>query len=864
MSKLKIIFLALMVALLTACGGGGGSAGTTSTGGGTGTVTPTVVISTPTLVLQLVDSAGTVTTTVGNIAPVFAKATLRTGAGAVVSGQVVTFVAGNGLVRFSPSGGTALTDVNGNAAVQIFPALPTSAGAGTISANATVDAAAASKVISFVVPVSVASSPSISLALRNSANASTNVIDRTSATTARAIVLSAGGTPVSGALVTFTGNSAQVQFSPASGAVLTDISGVATVGIAAASGSAAGAGVINVAVNVGGTSVSESFNYQLASATSAGLPTLALGLFNSANVSTNSVEIVGATTARATLLDASGAPVAGRIVTFSADAGLVRLNPASGQVLTNAAGVASIQITPATLLAAGAGTVNAAATVGTTALANSFDYQLSAANVALQTLNLGSGSLAAFGSRPVSVLATINGSPAVNTPIQVSFAASCGLISPATITTDSTGRAAATYSANVASCAGTNVTISASTPGTTALNGSIAILPSLATNIQFISASPQLIYLKGSVGATQSQIRFRVVDSSGNGLQNQAVSLSLQNPDPGVSINTDGSTAAVRLTSDVNGEVSVAVFSGTVPTSLVVQAVLDANNAVAATSNVLTVASGLAVQSRSSLALGKLSLEGRNFDGDTTPVTMSLSDRQGNPVPDGTQINFVTQAGVMIPASCVISGGASQCSVSIRTQGTRTANGRVAILAYVPGEEDFVDANFNNAYDPGEVFADLGNAYRDDNASNTYTAGEFTVPRSGSSTCAGGINGRLNTCDGVWGKADVRVQTTIIFAGGTPTFANTVFTPTGATPSGFSALVGDVNGNSLPTGTTISAATASLSGSCVATVRTIAVANTLVPSRVVVALARCASGDTLTITTTTPLGLATSTSFGIP
>ena len=862
MSKLKVIFLAMVVAFLTACGGGGGSAGTTSSGSGggaTGTGTSTVVVSTPTLSFQLVDAAGAVTTTVGGIAPVFAKATLRTGAGVAVSGQVVTFVSGNGLVRFSPTGGTALTDAGGIASVQVFPALATSAGAGTINANATVGALAALGSVSFVVPVNSASVPSISLSLRNSANASTNVIDRASTTTARAIVLTASGAPVSGALVTFTGNAALVLFSPVAGAVLTDASGVATVGVAAASSSAAGAGVINVAATVAGTAISDSFNYQLSSSTSAGIPRLTVALFNAANVSTNAVEATGSTTARATLLDAGGAPVAGRIVTFTANAGLIRLSPASGQVLTNAVGVASVQLTPATLLASGAGTLNAAATVGSTPLTNDFDYQLNSANVVLRALDVGTGSLAAFGSRPISVLATINGSPAVNTPIQVAFSASCGLISPAIITTDSNGRAAATYSANLVSCAGTNVAISASTGGAPALNGTIAVQASLASNIQFLSASPQLIYLKGSVGATQSQVKFKVVDSSGNGLQNQAVFLSLQNPGPGVSINADGSTATVTLTSDASGEISVAVFSGTVPTSVVVRAVLVANNAVVATSNVLAVASGLAVQSRASLALSRLSIEARNVDGETSVATMSIADRQGNPVPDGTQINFVTQAGVMVPASCIVSGGASQCSVNIRGQGTRTVTGRVAILAYVPGEEDFVDTNFNNAYDAGEAFTDLGNAYRDDDESNTYTAGEFTVPRAGSVACLGGISGRLNTCDGVWGKADVRVQATIIFAGAVPVFSGVTFTG-----SGFSALVADVNGNSLPTATSLAAVATSASGSCAATIRTTAIPNTLGASRVVVSLVSCVSGDTLSITTTTPLGLAVTTSFGVP
>ena len=879
----KIIGLMLVV-FLTACGGGGGSAGTTA--GGTGvsgtTTTPTGGTSTTTVVLQavvtlqLLDANGAATTTVGSSAPVFARATLRNAAGAPVSGQIVTLTSPGGLVRFLPSAGTAITDASGAAVVQVLPALATASGAGTLFADAVVAGALATAgSINFAIPINTAVGPSISLGLRNASNASTNIVDRNGTTSARVLVANSSGTPVAGALVAFSANAALLQFSPANGAVVSDANGIATIQVSPASISAAGAGTLNVGTSVGGVPIADAFSYQLAATTSAGVPTLVLGLFNGSNASTNSVEASGVTTAKATLLDASGAPVSGKIVSFSADAGLVKLNPASGQVLTNTSGVASIQISPASLFAAGAGTLNTVAAIGAVSLATAFDYQLSAANVGLQTLDVGTTPLAAFGNRPVSVVATINGAPAVNTPIQISFSASCGLISPATITTDSTGKAAVTYSANVATCAGTNVNITAAAVGATPLSGTVAVQASQATNVQFVSATPQLIYLKESVGATQSQVKFKVVDSGGNSLQNQALSLTLQNAAPGISINVDGNTAPVTLTSDASGEVSVAVFSGTVPTSAVIRATLVSNPSVFAISNVLAVASGLPVQSRASLALSKLSIEGLNLDGDTSQVTMSLADRQGNPVPDGTQVNFVTQAGVMVPPTCIVAGGSSQCTVAIRAQGTRPVKGRIAILAYVPGEEDFIDANFNNAYDPGEAFTDLGNAFRDDFAASgftdgAYTAGEFSVLRGTAPVaCTGGINGRLNTCDGVWGKVEVRVQATIIFADRIPVYSNQSFatstilvgTRTVVSFNAFSADVADLNGNSLPTSTSIAAAATSVSGSCAATAQSTVIPNTLGSTPVVVTLSNCVAGDVLRITTKTPLGAAVVTPF---
>lgn len=597
-----------------------------------------------------------------------------------------------------------------------------------------------------------------------------------------------------------------------------------------------------------------------------GTPTLTLELRNSANVVTNVVS--GATTARATLRDANGAVVANRLVTFSADSTLVKFVPASGQALSDASGVATVQISPASISAAGAGTLNAAAIIGSDQQNASLDYQLSASNVALRTLDLGSGALPSFGNRAISVIATIDGSPAVNTPIQVTFAATCGTVNPLTVTTDATGKAATTYTANNAACSGSNVTISASAPGTSPLTGIIAVQAPLATNIQFVSAAPQLIFLTGSVGATQSQLTFKVVDSGGNPLQNQSVQLSLVNTGPGVSLNSVGNTAPVTLTSDAAGQVILAVFSGTVPTSVQVRAVLAANASVSATSNVLTVASGRPVQRAASLAVSKFAIEGFNVDGPTSDLTMSLADRQGNPVPDGTQVNFVAESGVMIPAVCVIAGGSSSCKVTIRAQGTRPTNGIVSVLAYVPGEEDFVDANFNNVYDLGEAFTDLGNAYRDDNDSGAYDTGEFTVPRAGATTCAGGTNGRANTCDGAWGTVDVRAQANVIFATSAADLSSGTLTNVVVGTSTLGTLtlrIADLNGNSVPTGSGISVSVVSANNSgCAATLQTTVIPNSLGPVTVKASTAKCTNGDRITVSVTSPSGLVTAREFTVP
>lgn len=606
-------------------------------------------------------------------------------------------------------------------------------------------------------------------------------------------------------------------------------------------------------------------------------PVLRLELRDASNQLTTSIGATGFTTVRASLQFTDGTPVANKRVDISGEPERVTFPEGSSQ-LTDSSGVATIKVTRAALNVNGAGTLKGAATLaGTTAgglieetvVSALLDYQVGNANIALTDLNLGMGSLAAFGNRPISVKANVNGSLATNVPVQVTFNASCGVVSPAVVNTDGTGTANTTYTASLPNCSGTNVTISAAAVGAQSLSGIVAVAPSVATNVQFISASPQLIYLRESVGTTQAQVVFKVVDSSGNPLQNKKLRLSLSNTSTGVSLDKVDNITAVDLTTDSQGLVSAAVYSGNVPTSLNVRAtLLDANDNptnVFSNSNLLTVASGRPVQRSLSLAFEKLSIEGFNLDGDETFVTLSLADRQGNPVPPGTQVNFVTESGVMMPAVCFVPPvtpatadspaiPTSYCTVKIRSQGTRPVNGRVSVLAYVEGEEDFVDVNGNNIYDAGEPFTDLGRAFRDDNgaaatgANGVYDTGEFQVPRASVAACVAGTS-----CagDGVWGNADVRKQGTIIFA-----TSGAVIEPTGSSPAGVSFVVADGNGNSMPTGSQITVTaidnTANDLTCAVSAGGTAVVPNTLNPFPWAASLTKCAAGDSVIIEVKTP------------
>src|SRR5450830_74831 len=485
-------------------------------------------------------------------------------------------------------------------------------------------------------------------------------------------------------------------------------------------------------------------------------------------------------------------------------------------------------------------------------------------------LNLASGTpLPAFGSRVISATVTSNGIPAAATSI--SFTASCGSLNPATVTSDaSSGAASTTYTANPAAndgCGGASVTITASATGLAPASGSITVQPALATNLQFVGASPSLLYLAGAAGpgATQGLVTFRAVDAVGTPLGKQSVILSLTNLAAGVAIGAPNSQAPVTLATGSNGQVTVPVFSGAIPSSVQVRATLASQPEIKADSNALIIASGVPAQKFTSLSIEKFSIEGLTTDGVSSVVAFSLADRQGNPVPVGTTVNFVASHGVMVPATCTVpaladGSSASSCTSSIRSQGSRPADGKVVILAYATGEEDFVDLNGNNVYDPGEPFTDLGAAYRDDDFSLSYTPGEFVVPRlpkNGAyvncAGAAGGVLGQANTCDGVWGPIEVRGQRTVIFATGAAYFSNIV-SSIGAGPK-FTISDSANTGNSMPTGTRITVAVVdAVPTGCSATVLPAVVPNTTDPITIAITTG-CLANATLLINTVSPLGI---------
>ena len=652
------------------------------------------------------------------------------------------------------------------------------------------------------------------------------------------------------------------------------------------------------------------------SSTNTNYPALTPVLQTGGGVATSSIDATGYTLLKVTMKDPSGVGIANQVISVTGD--LTKLSfPEGNAALTDASGIATIKVARASLLATGAGVMtvtydykpgmissysgNVTPPSVAQVITTYVGYQVTTANISLTNLDVGTpATMKAYGTQQVSVIANVNGVPATSTPVTVSFSATCGQVLPATASTDSAGKVLVTYSATDATgtlpstlgCSGKTVQITASSSGATAVSQNIAVAAAPATSISFVSAAPNRIYLANACGVnpsclTQSILTFQLLNQSGEGIAGQSVRLTLKSLNggtPKASFDTVGSVAPVTLTTDSTGKVSQPVYSGAVPTNVIVNASLVATPTIQTDSSILAIASGRPVQARLSLALEKLSIEGFNVDGTTATVTLNLADRQGNPVPDGTVVNFVTEGGVMIPPTCTTGAvpGDSTCAVTIRSGNPRPANGLVTILAYVAGEEDFVDSGNgvpgtagNNIYDCGEPFTDLGIAYRDDamtsSVLNAYAAGEFTVPRAAlTSACVAGVErtageGVPGTHDAVWGAADVRKQAVVVYASSSAVISNAA----AITKDSLTFTVADVNGNSMPTGTNIVVTagdnTPTNSKSCrIFSGSSTVVPNTLTPLTLFASFLECEANDRITVKVTSPLGTVTESTYTIP
>ena len=650
----------------------------------------TVTASAPTLNLTLTPS----TTIRNSTGTGTLSAVVRDAGGNLASNLLVNFASAAGRVKLGST--TGMTNSLGVASVTVSASDASVTAADTLTASATVGT---TLVQSALVVQLLADTPSMTISGNSSVTAAVP-------STLSVLVKDTSGVAVAqGLVVRFTSSFGLSAFDATT--VATDSNGIARVTVTPKSSSSNGADEIVASTTVGGVAVSKPFVVQVASSTLNAPPLLQTTL------SSTSISSATPATVTATLTDGRGQPVAGEVITFTVLRGLAKTN--IGTALTDALGRAVVILSPTSSTTAGADEVSATATYAGTALQSTKGFQIQATNVTLSNFVSAVSPLGPYGQTTLTL--DIAGA-SVGSPVNISVTSSCvslgkATLSPASFTATGTS-AAMQYKDNGCGALQSEDKLQASiVGGSGSVPLTLRVTAPSASSLAFISASPEVIYLKGSGFTETSTLTFEVRDRAGNILPNRSVTLSLLTVTGDVTM--EGGTADVVQISDAAGRVAVRVNSGTLPTPIRVSATLTGVSPVIATvSSNLSVAVGLPSQLNFSMSQKTRNIEGWDIDGTSNTYSIIASDRNGNPVPAGTSINFVTEGGQVEPIKQIQSvGGLAQTSAAFVSSNPRPADGRVTVTAYALGEESFVDQNGNNRYDVGEPFQDLGNVFKD-------------------------------------------------------------------------------------------------------------------------------------------------------
>lgn len=386
-----------------------------------------------------------------------------------------------------------------------------------------------------------------------------------------------------------------------------------------------------------------------------------------------------------------------------------------------------------TLKASGAITIKASAVVVRIGTGTGIGFTEGAVNVT--TPAIAAGGSTAVSVNLVDALGTLVTS--VNTVKFISVCEQAGSANfSSSSVTNSTGTFSTTY--NAAGCSGTDTitaTVTVDTIDKTA-SGTVDVAPTPADAIEFTSVSNPLLALKGAGSATglsESSLVTFTVKANGVAVSNESVTFTLTSTLGGITL------SQFTAISDSNGKVSTTLWSGSIPTSVSVNVVVDSTPSLTATSDAIAISTGPAHQDSMSLSATTLNPRAWDNDGTTVEITARLADRFSNPVKDGTPVNFKTELG-SIGSTCTTVDGA--CSVNWTSQSPKNDLGRATIMAHAQGDESFVDLNGNGVFDDGiDTYTDLEEAYLDINENGVYDAGEVFVDldQSGSWTAGNGV-----------------------------------------------------------------------------------------------------------------------------
>ncbi|MEI8618897.1 Ig-like domain-containing protein [Pseudoalteromonas sp. B193] len=871
MPLMRLLGISLLSFLLTACGGGGSleKDGSISDGDST-TETSTYTIS----LKGYLKASDTESNSVTADAPLELRASLVNEDGDAVSGERITFTLADSIGELDPVAGTALTQSDGVATIELIAG--SSAGAGEVTATFTIDSVSYTDTFAFESDGTASTEPQLNITAVNSSGENTRNVDYSNPLTVQ-VELEIDGEPAAFKLVEFvlTGLG---TINPTNGTALTNAQGIATISLLA--GTEVGAGSIVATYTDNENIVYSSDGYTFTTEGDAPVQgeslDFSIGLSLTSSTSLTEISTISAADSgvvKATVLDGDGIKVEGAVVNFSSTLG--NLIPSIGTALTNENGIASLNLTSGTVEGAGLITaqyegvektlgfytrgdavnpdqstadinfkilqncpvdfkttrdaslceevtsisgdssailfievtnedsttpltqalVTATTTIGFitpstgTAITDANGialldivpgqdvgageitvsvldsnltkaFQIAAVDIEISiSSSIADDELLAAGATALISIEISKDGELYTTPLTVEFSSGCVSSGQASIdetVTSIGGFARSTY--RPLTCVGGDIiTATVITGGdTVSANTTINVSPANIGFLQFIDVTEPVIALKGTGGADRteiSEVTFKLVDSNGNDLASRTVNFELSTAVGGITL---GTASAIT---NASGEVKTSVLSGSIATPVRVIASseeeVEGNTVVVtAPSDILVVSTGIADQNSFSLSRSIFNPHALNVDGNTVAVNARLADHFNNPVPDGTAVTFITEGGVIEP-SCTTTNGA--CSVTWTSSNPRPftdsmyentiaqkcdgglpcplgilnndltidlpLGGRATVHAYAIGEETFSDLNGNGYFDSEDFFDDLFDipeAFIDNNEDGTF------------------------------------------------------------------------------------------------------------------------------------------------
>lgn len=607
----------------------------------------------------------------------------------------------------------------------------------------------------------------------------------------------------------------------------------------------------------------------------------AVELLDLTNKITRSVTIEGAT-AKVKVTDAKGVAVSGALVTFTSTG--VIFGTSNGAVLTNADGIATISVKPASTTDTGSYQLSASVTEqGITSTTPAYNFSVQAANITFVDFKAANSQLDSGASTLITLKTQDATTKSNQNNVTVNFNATCGTFDYPTVVSSNQGDVATTYKgidaagklcegAQTITATGSNSALTKTLPLTIAAIQANSLVYSTSDDVQLVT--------KNSGSSSSGQIEFTVY-SNGTPASNQDVQIDLVRGPSDLSFVTVGNRTTKTIKSDASGKIIVNLYPGTLPGPVEIKATLGNNANVYVLSKNVAVATGRASQQGFSLSATKYALNGR-MDGDESIITARLVDRVGNPVPNGTTVSFISEGGSITP-NCSTTNGV--CSVSLKVQNPRPALGRVTVMAYAEGDKAYTDVNNDNSYTAGidKLLNNIGDFFRDDNEDNQYNTGEFVYKRGATGTCGTSTftsSNIANTCDT---KLDAILRNQMLFAFSDPTPVYNVLN-TAKVSTGFLAF--QLYGNSsktvpMPSGTTVAATSKDYTENGLACEAEIISGDLTVPANnnlltptafssasnrevyYKVRLGKCALGDVVRVTVTVPGAVAMSQDFDI-